>query len=44
MNFDLTDERQMLQDGLRRFLRDQYTPDLLAQIADSDTGTSSEVY
>ncbi len=44
MNFNLTEERQMLQDGLRRFLRDQYTPDLLAQIADSDTGTSTDVW
>ncbi len=44
MNFDLTDERQMVQDGLRRFLRDQYTPDLLAQIADSDTGTAPAVW
>ena len=44
MNFDLTEERQMLQDGLRRFLRDQYTPDLLAQIETSDTGTSPEVW
>ena len=44
MNFDLTDERQMLQDGLRRFLRDKYIPDLLKQIADSETGTSSDVW
>ncbi|MFZ3584542.1 acyl-CoA dehydrogenase family protein [Loktanella sp. DJP18] len=44
MNFDLTDERQMLQDGLRRLLRDKYTPDLLARIADSDAGTSADVW
>ena len=28
MNFELTEERQMLQDGLRRFLRDTYDPRL----------------
>lgn len=26
MNFDLTEERQMLQDGLRRYLRENVTP------------------
>ncbi|KQI68827.1 acyl-CoA dehydrogenase [Loktanella sp. 3ANDIMAR09] len=44
MNFDLTEERQMLQDGLRRYLRDQYTPALLSQIADSETGWSDAVW
>mgnify|MGYP001467316120 CR=1 FL=1 len=29
MNFDLTEERQMLQDGLRRFLADAVTPEAL---------------
>ena len=29
MNFDLTEERQMLQDSLRRFLRDKYDTCLL---------------
>ena len=44
MNFDLTDERQMLQDGLRRFLTDKYTPGLLKQIGESETGTSPDVW
>ena len=44
MNFDLTDERQMLQDGLRRYLGDSYTPALLKELAGSETGTSPEVW
>lgn len=38
MNFDLTDERQMLQDSLRRYLRDACTPAARVQAADTDHG------
>ncbi|MFZ7092445.1 acyl-CoA dehydrogenase family protein [Primorskyibacter sp. 2E233] len=44
MNFQLTEERQMLQDGLRRFLRDTVTPDLLAKATDSETGHSETLW
>jgi alkylation response protein AidB-like acyl-CoA dehydrogenase len=44
MNFDLTEERQMLQDSLRRFLRDRYTTDTRNKIIDSDTGMSAELW
>ncbi len=38
MNFDLTDERQMLQDGLRRFLRDSYTPEARKAALEDEAG------
>lgn len=44
MNFDLTEERQMLQDTLRRFLSDRYTTATRNAIIDSDTGLSSEIW
>ncbi len=44
MNFDLTDERQMLQDGLRRYLRDTVTPDALRAAEAGDTGFSPEIW
>lgn len=44
MNFDLTDERQMLQDTLRRFLADRYTTATRNAIIDSDTGLSSDIW
>jgi alkylation response protein AidB-like acyl-CoA dehydrogenase len=44
MNFDLTEERQMLQDTLRRFLRDRYTTEVRNKILDSDTGMSSDIW
>ncbi|MEJ6710473.1 MAG: acyl-CoA dehydrogenase [Amylibacter sp.] len=44
MNFDLTDERQMLQDGLRRYLNDAYTANARAAIEDAETGFSSEIW
>ncbi|MGY9049503.1 hypothetical protein P775_27055 [Puniceibacterium antarcticum] len=44
MNFDLTDERQMLQDGLRRYLRETVTPDLLASATESETGQSEDLW
>jgi alkylation response protein AidB-like acyl-CoA dehydrogenase len=44
MNFDLTEERQMLQDTLRRFLADRYTTTTRNAIIDSDAGLSSEIW
>ncbi|MCP1168190.1 acyl-CoA dehydrogenase family protein [Limimaricola litoreus] len=42
MNFQLTEERQMLQDGLRRYLGDAVTPEALK--AAESTGFSPEVW
>ncbi len=44
MNFDLTDERQMLQDGLRRYLNDAYSANARAAIEDAEAGFSSEIW
>lgn len=44
MNFDLTEERQMLQDGLRRFLRETCTAQSLAEIAEGETGHSGKAW
>ncbi len=44
MNFDLTEERQMLQDTLRRFLRDRYDTATRNKILESDTGLSTEIW
>ena len=44
MNFDLTEERQMLQDTLRRFLRDRYDVALRNEIVASDAGMSAEIW
>lgn len=44
MNFELTEERQMLQDGLRRFLRDTYDPALRAELAEAESGFSADVW
>jgi alkylation response protein AidB-like acyl-CoA dehydrogenase len=44
MNFDLTEERQMLQDTLRRFLREQYDTATRNRILDSDSGMSGEIW
>jgi alkylation response protein AidB-like acyl-CoA dehydrogenase len=44
MNFDLTDERQMLQDGLRRFLADAYTSDARKALEESETGFSVDIW
>ena len=42
MNFNLTDERQMLQDSLRRFLADHYSNEKVRALCDNDTGYSTE--
>jgi alkylation response protein AidB-like acyl-CoA dehydrogenase len=44
MNFELTEERQMLQDSLRRFLSDRYTTEVRNKIIDSDEGYSSQIW
>ncbi|MEX3314338.1 acyl-CoA dehydrogenase family protein [Sulfitobacter sp. PS-8MA] len=44
MNFDLTEERQMLQDSLRRFLRDKYDTETRNRILESETGYSSDIW
>ena len=44
MNFDLTDERQMLQDSLRRFLADRYTTAARNAILEGETGFSPEIW
>lgn len=44
MNFDLTEERQMLQDTLRRYLREKYDTETRNKIIDSDAGMSVEIW
>ncbi|MEP3331460.1 acyl-CoA dehydrogenase [Sedimentitalea sp.] len=44
MNFDLTEERQMLQDTLRRFLADRYTTETRNKIIESDSGMSDDIW
>ena len=44
MNFELTEERQMLQDTLRRYLSDKYTTATRNEILNSDTGQSSDIW
>tara|TARA_R110002110_G_scaffold404910_4_gene623645 strand:- start:553 stop:1686 length:1134 start_codon:yes stop_codon:yes gene_type:complete len=44
MNFDLTEERQMLQDTLRRYLREKYDTATRNKILESDTGLSTEIW
>ncbi len=44
MNFDLTEERQMLQDTLRRYLADKYDTATRNTILDSEAGMSAEIW
>lgn len=44
MNFDLTEERQMLQDTLRRYLADKYDTSTRNAILNSDTGLSADIW
>ena len=44
MNFDLTEERQMLQDSLRRFLRDKYDTATRNGILESEAGFSADIW
>ena len=40
MDFNLTEERQMLQDSLRRYLSDRYDTKTRNEIIESDAGLS----
>ncbi|MGB7317922.1 MAG: acyl-CoA dehydrogenase [Planktotalea sp.] len=44
MNFELTEERQMLQDTLRRFLADKYDVSTRNAILDSENGMSADIW
>lgn len=44
MNFNLTDERQMLQDSLRRYLQDSYTDAIRKAVAEGKRGFSADVW
>ncbi|MGD9861648.1 MAG: acyl-CoA dehydrogenase family protein [Pseudodonghicola sp.] len=44
MDFNLTEERQMLQDTLRRYLSDKYTTAARNKILASDTGMSADLW
>ncbi|MDG4886821.1 acyl-CoA dehydrogenase family protein [Mesorhizobium sp. WSM4887] len=44
MNFDLSEERQMLQDNLRRFLRSSVTQDMLVEATERSDGHSSQLW
>ncbi|WP_164661905.1 acyl-CoA dehydrogenase family protein [Tropicibacter sp. Alg240-R139] len=44
MDFNLTEERQMLQDTLRRYLSERYTTTKRNAIIDSDAGHSDEIW
>jgi len=44
MNFELTEERQMLQDTLRRFLRDRYDVPTRNAILESESGMSLDIW
>lgn len=41
MNFELTEEQQMLQDSLRRFLANEYTFEKRREIIESGKGTDA---
>lgn len=44
MNFNLTDERQMLQDSLRRYLQDSYSDAVRKSVTEGELGFSTEVW
>ena len=44
MNFELTEERRMLQDTLRRYLRAEYSTERRNAILDSDAGYAPEIW
>lgn len=44
MDFNLTEERQMLQDSLRRYLTDRYDTKTRNEIIDSDAGLSPKIW
>ncbi|MDB4223062.1 acyl-CoA/acyl-ACP dehydrogenase [Granulosicoccus sp.] len=44
MNFDLTDERKMLQETLRRFLQAHYSNALISELGETSQGYSDEIW
>lgn len=44
MDFRLTEERQMLQDSLRRFLAETVTPETIALTTETDTGIDPDLW
>jgi len=44
MNFDLSEEQQLLADSLKRYLTNEYSMDARAKIVDSPTGWSETVW
>ena len=44
MNFDLTEEQQLLADSLKRYLNNEYSIDARAKIVASPTGWSETVW
>lgn len=44
MNFELTPERQMMQDSLRRYLTDRYTTQVRSDILSSESGMAPEIW
>ena len=44
MNFDLTDERKMLQDSLKRFLQSQYSNERISQLSQTPSGYSDDIW
>src|SRR5512134_3622136 len=44
MNFDLSEEQQLLADSLKRYLANEYSIDARAKIVDSPTGWSETVW
>jgi alkylation response protein AidB-like acyl-CoA dehydrogenase len=44
VNFDLTDERKMLQDSLRRFLQSHYSSTVISELGKTTQGYSDEIW
>jgi alkylation response protein AidB-like acyl-CoA dehydrogenase len=44
VNFDLTDERKMLQDSLRRFLQAHYSSAVISELGKTTQGYSDEIW
>ena len=44
MNFDLTDERKMLQDSLRRYLQAHYSSAVITELGETPQGYSDEIW
>jgi alkylation response protein AidB-like acyl-CoA dehydrogenase len=44
VNFDLTDERKMLRDSLRRFLQAHYSSAVISELGDTEHGFSDDIW